>query len=391
MPQEPRPPQQNWFERHPTVTLVAVLVVLLFILTVSAEMILAWRQPEVHAGIQRYIRLREYRPHFSQYIVPPAAELALADNLESKPYLLRIDGNGFIIPSRIHAEPDLSLVFLGGSSTACGYMREEERFPYLVGRFLEDKTGQKVNSYNSGVGGNNSLHSLNILINKIIPLRPTIVFLCHNINDLTMLLLEGTYWSDNPSRSQIVAVKPTIGGSLREIRDLLLPHLTREVDQLHKALKQKLRRQKSPPADEFARVRGRTIQYEEARLRQAFRANLQLFIAICRQHRLQPVLMTQAHRLKENPDPIIQSSLRDLEQQQGLSYQEYRRLFLALNDEIRSAGRENGVLVIDLAAAIPLEKEYLYDIVHFTAQGSRRAAELITQALLGQMQTGPLH
>ncbi len=389
MPKETIPPSQNWFARHPAMTLSAVLVVLVVFLTILTEKILAWRQPEFHDGIQRYIRLREYRPYFFQYILPPAAELALADNLEVRPYLLRIDGDGFIIPSRIHPEPELSLVFLGGSSTACGYMGETERFPYLVGRLVEERTGKKVNSYNSGVGGNNSWHSLNILMNKVIPLKPDIVLLCHNINDLTILLLEGTYWSDNPSRSQIVTVMPSLGGSFREIRDLLLPNLTREVNQLSKTLKQKFRRQKNRQPDEFARVRGQQIHYDEARLRAAFRRNLELFLSVCRLHQLQPVLLTQAHRLKETPEPIIKASLRDLEERQGLPYTEYRRLFLAFNEEIRAVGRENGVLVIDLAAAIPPEKEYLYDIVHFTGQGSRQAAALISNALLGQIVAQP--
>ena len=389
MPKESLPPSQNWFARHPKTTLLAVLAVLVVVLTMLTEKILAWRQPELNAGIQRFIRLREYRPHFSQYILPPAAELAMADNLEVRPYLLRIDGDGFIIPSRRHPKPDLSLVFLGGSSTACGYMGEAERFPYLVGRLLEEKTGKKVNSYNSGVGGNNSWHSLNILFNKIIPLKPDVVLLCHNINDLTILLLEGTYWSDNPSRSQIVTVIPSIGGSVKEIRDLLIPNLTREVTHLSRSLKQAFRREKSKEKDEFARVRCQKIRYDADQLRAAFRRNLELFISTCRLHRLQPVLLTQAHRLKETPDPVIQASLRDLEERQGLAYTEYRRLFLAFNEEIRAAGQANSVLVIDLAAAIPPAKEYLYDVVHFTAQGSRQAAELISNALLGQPAAGP--
>lgn len=383
------PPSQNWFERHPKTTLLTVLMVLVVLLTLLAEKILAWRQPEFHAGIQRYIRLREYRPFFSQYLLPPAGELALADNLAAKPYLLRIDGDGFIIPSRMHAQPEVSLVFLGGSSTACGFMGEEERFPYLAGRLLEEQTGKKINSYNSGVGGNNSLHSLNILLNKIIPLQPDIVLMCHNINDLTMLLLEGTYWSDNPSRSQIVTVLPTIGGSFKEIRDLLIPNLTREVTQLSRNLKQTFRRPKPQQTDEFARVRGQKIRFDAGQLRAAFRRNLQLFIRICRLQQMQPVLMTQAHRLTDDPDPVIKDSLRDLEVRQGLPYHEYRRLFLAFNEEIRTVAQENGVLVIDLAAAIPPTKDYLYDIVHFTATGSRRAAEVISAALAASLTAQP--
>ena len=191
----------SWFERHPKKTLGALMILAIILLTFGAEKILAYRNRDNNPGIQRYIRLREYKPYLSQNLIPPEAELTIADNLERKPYRFRIDGNGFIIPSQIHNKPDLSLVFLGGSSTACGYMEENQRFPYVTGRLLESTTGKKINSYNGGVGGNNSLHSLNILLNKVIPLKPEVVFLCHNINDLTTLLLEKTYWSANPSRS----------------------------------------------------------------------------------------------------------------------------------------------------------------------------------------------
>ena len=221
-----------------------MLLLAVILCTFAAEKLLAYRNRHNNPGVQRYIRLREYKPYFSQDLIPPAAELSIADNLESKPYRLRIDGDGFIIPSRIHDKPDMSLVFLGGSSTACGYMAEKQRFPYLAGQILEADTGKKINSYNSGVGGNNSLHSLNILLNKVIPLKPEFVLLCHNINDLTTLLLEGTYWSANPSRSALVALKPSFSDSIKQIRDLLIPDLSQEISQLSREVKRKFRKVK---------------------------------------------------------------------------------------------------------------------------------------------------
>jgi hypothetical protein len=377
------PSKSNCFEQNPKKTIAVLTVLALILITAISEKILSYRHRDDHQGIQRYIRLREYKPYFSGDLLPPEVELKIADNLERQPYRLRIDGNGFIMPSRIHEQPDISLVFLGGSSTACGYMKEEERFPYLVGRMLENATGKKINSYNSGVGGNNSLHSLNILFNKVIPLKPEIILLCHNINDLTTLLLEGTYWSANPSRSSLVSVKPSIRGSLKEIQELLIPNLSREVSRLSRQFKEKFRSpdKQKDGEDEFARVRERKIQVDEGQLLQAFRSNLQLFIDICRLHQVRPILLTQPSRLKEVPDPVIKASLRDLERRQGLPYQEYKKLFDAFNDEIREVGKKNGILIIDLAAKIPPEKEYLYDVVHFTASGSQRAAELIAAAL----------
>ena len=200
-------------------------------------------------------------------------------------------------------------------------------------------------------------------------MKPEVVCLCHNINDLTTLLLEKTYWSANPSRSMLVALNPTISGSLKEIRDLLIPHLSLEVSQLFRELKIRFRKSKKAGSgeDEFAQVRNQKIHYNELELRQSFRNNLQLFIDLCRLHQIRPVLLTQAGRLKNDPDPMIKTSLQDLEKRQGLPYPEYKKLFDAFTDEIRETGRKNNILVIDLAAQIPPEKEYLYDIVHFTA------------------------
>jgi hypothetical protein len=68
---------------------------------------------------------------------------------------------------------------------------------------LEKKSGLRVNAYNAAMAGNNSLHSINILLNKVIPLQPNIVFMMHNINDLAILLHEDSYWNKNKYKSDL--------------------------------------------------------------------------------------------------------------------------------------------------------------------------------------------
>jgi hypothetical protein len=51
------------------------------------------------------------------------------------------------------------------------------------------------------------------------------------------------------------------------------------------------------------------------------------------------------------------------------------------NESIRKKALENGVLLIDLAAAIPPEKEYIYDVIHYNDSGSIKAAEIIKNNL----------
>ena len=57
------------------------------------------------------------------------------------------------------------------------------------------RPGARINSYNGGMSGNNSLNVIDLLINKVIPLKPDVVVFMENINDLSTLLYEGTYWS----------------------------------------------------------------------------------------------------------------------------------------------------------------------------------------------------
>ena len=149
------------------------------------------------AGIQRYIKLREFNPLYRDVLVPEPGGLADSPTAwPSKSFVVRVDRQGFIMPAKIHDHPDLTIAFLGGSTTECVYVEEDNRFPYLTGRLLERQTHLKVNSYNAGRSGNNTLHSINVLMNKVVNLKPDIVVLMENINDLAILMYDKTYWND---------------------------------------------------------------------------------------------------------------------------------------------------------------------------------------------------
>src|SRR4030042_1745628 len=161
-------------------------------------------------------------------------------------------------------QPHLTLVFLGGSTVACIYVEEENRFPYLVCNLLAQKTGKRITSINSGVGGNNSLHSLDILLNKLVPVRPDVVVMMHNINDLVALIFERTYWSKNPSRAAIV--------NFSFYKDLT-----------------------------------------------GFKA----LATLCRARRITPVLMTQFNRYRPNPDPKVLKVMQGYQAESGIPVSEF--------------------------------------------------------------------
>jgi len=386
MAQQPAPAPPNWFERHPNKTIFWVVLILLLAATYGAEKILAQINRTHNLVLfteRRYINLREILPLVDTVDVPPDRAVRESDGLVQKPYRVRTDAQGFMLPCNHYEKPDLTLVFLGGSTVACIYVEEENRFPYLAGRLLEERTGKKITSMNSGVGGNNSLHSLDILLNKLIPLRPDIVVMMHNLNDLVALIYDKTYWSKNPSRQPIINFyfyKNLTGlKALSTLaRDMYIPNLHAAT----RVLSRKIFGQKAKePDDEFAYIRGRKLTVDQDAILNEFKMNLHSFINLCRARKITPVLMTQFNRYKADPDPKVLKATQGFESDSGIPVSRFIELYAGFNQAIREVGQANRVMVIDLAALIPQDKQYMYDVVHLNPRGSKLAAKLISERL----------
>jgi hypothetical protein len=341
-------------------------------------------------GVNRAISLREGRPFCVAHSVPGDYWFEISDNLEKRVYTTRFDEDGFLMPSKVHENPDREIFFLGGSSTFCEYMDEESRFPSLSGRLLTEKTGLLINSYNAGFSFNNSLHSINVLNNKILPLSPDMVVLMHAINDAFTLAVYESYWEkDSRNVNAMVEIPPSSppGKSVaRGLKDLLVPNL---FDAGRKAMS-RFRGSKQVPVDET--ILGKKYKGGEFYV-EKFKKNLLLFINICRAYEIVPVLMTQPNRLTDHPDPAISNYVRflqgvdkngnaaDAKHYLPLTYEQYAGLEGLFNEAVRQVGVTQDVLVIDLEKNIPKTKEYLYDIVHLTKKGSEKVSEIIAAHL----------
>lgn len=298
---------------------------------------------KVRCNDERNIRLRELKPNAKYYRKPPHQY----PTLENKEYLMQTDSNGFIAPALINKNPDLQIFFLGGSTTECEMVDEKYRFPYLVGRILEDRLKIKVNSDNGAKSGNNSLHSINILLNKIIPLNPDIVVMMHNINDLSTLFYEGTYWNKNKVIAPIAC----------------------DLKNKSKYIKQD---QWSINKDWQKLVLNDPQQSEK--MIKDFKQNLKIFVNIAKAKKITPVLMTQANRIESDPD---------FTNERGKEASKlYQQQYIKFNQSIRDVAKQENVLMIDLAKLIPADEKYIYDVVHFNQAGSELVANEISKSLI---------
>jgi lysophospholipase L1-like esterase len=368
------------FERHPILTLSILLFFALIITTLGTEKYFAYKHKvSAHGGIERSIRLRENAPLQSDYAIPDDNYLRHTEGLIKKEHLFRMDENGFVHPSKIHEHPDYTLVFIGGSTTECQYNDENNRFPYLAGRLLEHKTGKQINSYNSGVSGNTTMHANDLLLNKIIPLHPSAVVLMENFNDAITLMYEKTYWNANPFRSLII-VNPEKSSSalfslFKDFKNLLFPNLYTQLRNVVNFTEIKRRK-----TDEFGHLRGKTLTINEDAIFEQYANSIQTFLSISQAWKIQPVLMTQFNRYKEQPDEFIKILLKDVGFF-GISYETMKKHSDRFNQIIRELGNNNNVLVIDLDSLVPKEKKYMYDIVHLNDSGSQFVADIIANKI----------
>jgi hypothetical protein len=195
---------------------------------------------------QRYVEFREWQPGMKFRAAPPQIRRDNPGGPVLDVYPMDIDGDGFIMPSRVYTKPDLTIVFLGGSTTETMYVAPETRFPYLVGRLLEQRTGLKINSFNAGRSGNNAMLSSAVMLGKLLPLHPDYVVIMSNGTDLGVLSRFGTYWNDS---SDFAVVRPERRGVERGVslvRDALIPGIYRAYRRA--ALRVRTWRKLTPPS-----------------------------------------------------------------------------------------------------------------------------------------------
>lgn len=356
---------QNRFERH-SKKIYAVLYSLLGVLLLVGSLLLVKAvRDEMKRGGERYIALSEPRPFQDISQSPGPDTLRMAVGLEKKGYRLRVDEDGFIMPSKVHDKADRSVVFLGGSTTECHFMDEEARFPYLVGRHLEKALGLKVNSFNTGMAGNNSMHSLFILQAKVLSMKPKTAVLMECINDLTWLTVVGSYYAHHYSRGIIVEKE------YNPIKNFILSFVRKKAEE------------KFDVEDEFAGHRSSRPKLSIAEICALYKKNLELFVFICRQNNITPVLMTQFNRFTPEYEGELRKlgQLEFIESRWGVKYPQYLESYDALNNVHRIVAAEQGVPLIDLDKLVPKTTEYLYDSVHLSEKGSRFVAEVIAKQL----------
>jgi lysophospholipase L1-like esterase len=378
----------NRFERHRGRTIAVLWIAILGVALVATEAVLrstedlAVSQPGLGSLTpQRYVEFREWQPGMKFRAAPPQIRRDNPGGPVLDVYPMDIDGDGFIMPSRVYTKPDLTIVFLGGSTTETMYVAPETRFPYLVGRLLEQRTGLKINSFNAGRSGNNAMLSSAVMLGKLLPLHPDYVVIMSNGTDLGVLSRFGTYWNDS---SDFAVVRPERrgverGGSL--VRDALIPGIYRAYRRAALRVRTWRKPTPPPPLPAVPPASLETQREEWPEWGRDYGSALQQLIETARAWRVRSVIMTEP---VEVSDPTAgQGEYRAASRLDGgeFSAAGFADAHEYFNGIAREVAAESKAGLVDLMALGGWSRRELYDGMHFNDAGSQRAAAAIAEAL----------
>lgn len=363
----------NRFERHRGLTLTILLIVgaVVVLALVEATLRLTGGVATDRAGLGRYITLREWPPNKNLTFTAPRTRATLAEDGATRSYRLQTDADGFIKPGRLYSQPDLTIAFLGGSTTEALFVDADKRFHVVAERELQAKTGLKVNALNGGRSGNNVTHANQILNAKLLALHPDYVVLMEAINDLGVLMRFGTYWPDDRDFGQVQRFRQSFGEGVRMVRDALIPETTLAIRKASQVIRGSMRAHAQSTTAMEASIAAASRSYESA---------LRQFVLTCRAWDIKPVLMTQALYSADGArgaglegDYLNPAQLAKLAQ----TPESIARIHAHLNAILRRVAQELDVPVIDLARDLPQDPRLFYDGMHYGNRGSVAAGELI--------------
>lgn len=152
------------------------------------------------------IRLKEFDHNVNKIHIPSDSYLRGAPQLDkNRAYFMSTDENGFISTGNSFIQ-DFTIAIVGDSFVENVFVDEISRFESILERkFLSN--GLRVKVINAGVSGMTGLSAFNLILNKLIKIKPTIVIFVQPSIDFSALLFKNGYFNDSKLFANLVPPK----------------------------------------------------------------------------------------------------------------------------------------------------------------------------------------
>ncbi len=301
------------------------------------------------------------------------------------------------------------ILAVGGSTTECLYLDQEEAWPFLLQARLDELVeGGRAWVGNAGKSGNNSRHHV-VQLTHLLPRLPELdaVLVLVGVNDLAMRLARDasyrpTWREDARERARLThaafAVVPTghrVGARLHErtalwslartLKRRFLPGASSQdrTGEVY-ATWRRHRREHSALVTDLPDLSTALAEY---------RANLEEIADLCAAHDVQVVFAAQPCLWRPDlPDAeralLWFGGIGEFQRRPGSRYYTVTALahgMQAYNDTLRSTCAARNLPLVDLVPALPADTTTFYDDCHFNENGAARVAAILAPFLADEL------
>jgi len=279
----------------------------------------------------------------------------------------------------------LTVITVGGSTTECLEIAPEKTWPQVLGVKLQ-KSFPQLWLNNAGFCGHSSFGHYILMRDFISKLRPKVVIFLVGINEVGISdareydtrMATGLSFRSLDRFLATAAYRSEVASVLLNLYRYCFPKSVIAVGQRDMG-----------EIDFKALTKLEIAPAEAAALRQAHRekfvplyeARLRRLLKITREGGMDAVLLTQPVVYGQVVDPETGVDFSDKAVGYGLNGALGGELLEMYNDVTRRVGREEGLLVIDLAQEMPKSSRYYYDLMHFSNEGNEKVAAIAARQL----------
>lgn len=295
-------------------------------------------------------------------------------------YSYTINSQGLRAPEGRIEDADFRILTIGGSTTECFYVPDQQSWPWALQDKLAERTGKKVLVASAGAGGHNTLHHQHQLRHyEMVPKFDWVIVLC-GYNDLGIdekFVARLTIEKDALTPHQANKAFYRSSALLRLIQRIhelwMRPHTVQQDAQARWVLierEQRIEHLKLKTIHDLPEEHEQHLAY--------YHANLLKIIEAARARGVKLLMLTQPTMWRKDLPPDLEKLLTRFNHGYGAESTEcLEKLINNYNQVMRELCAEEKIDCIDLAALLPKDTSVFYDDCHFNISGCAKIADIL--------------
>lgn len=280
----------------------------------------------------------------------------------------------------------LTVVTVGGSTTECLEIAPEKTWPHLLGVKLQ-QSFPRLWLNNAGLSGHSTYGHYILVRDYLSKLKPKVIIFLVGINEVgtrearepDTRMSTGISFRSLDKFLASMAYRSEVASVLLNLYRYYFPKAVLAIGQRSMG---ELDLRTLPLLTMSAEEKAAVKKTYAEKLVPLYEPRLKRLLQITRENGMDPVLLTQPVVYGQPVDDVTGVDFSKRAVRAGLNGVVGWEILELYNDVTRKVGREEGVLVIDLAREMPPGSRYYYDLMHFSNEGCKKVAEIIARHLV---------